>query len=194
MPDFFVASSDPAEESEVDSSVIRAEFAAIATAFGKLASYTGNGSKVLFVNSGGTGYEALAAAAACSALGVGTEDSPTFTGLTLTGALSVAGLTTMAKGMTAAFTANILNGTPTTVATLTAGSDGCYWFYYGSNTNDNKVLGAVITTAGVYRVVELDNSNPGQLSIAMSGDTLQITQTTGGTLAFRGSVWKQASS
>src|SRR3990167_7246108 len=55
MPaDFYVNSSDPANNSDGDSSVIRAEYAAIAAGFAKIAAYTGNASKAVIINAGAT--------------------------------------------------------------------------------------------------------------------------------------------
>lgn len=54
MTDFYANSADPADDSDLDSSVIRAEFAAIALGFTKIAGYTSAGNRVPHVNAGGT--------------------------------------------------------------------------------------------------------------------------------------------
>lgn len=54
MADYFTVSGDPAESSDIDSSVMRAELASIATGFTKVAGYTGNASKAVIINSGAT--------------------------------------------------------------------------------------------------------------------------------------------
>ena len=59
MADYYTAASDPANDSDLDSSVIRAEWTALAAGFAKIAGYTGNGGKVLAINAGGTAMEAL---------------------------------------------------------------------------------------------------------------------------------------
>lgn len=59
MPDYYVASSDPAEDAEIVSSVPRTENAAIAAGFAKVAGYTGNGGKIVAINAGGTAQEAI---------------------------------------------------------------------------------------------------------------------------------------
>lgn len=59
MPDYYSAASDPANDSDLDSSIIRAEWTALAAGFAKIAGYTGNGGKVLAINAGGTAMEAL---------------------------------------------------------------------------------------------------------------------------------------
>ena len=60
MTDFYTDAGVPSTGSALSSAVVRSEFSAIATAFAKLAAYTGNGGKVVAVNTGGTAYEAVA--------------------------------------------------------------------------------------------------------------------------------------
>lgn len=55
MADYYTASNDPSDLSDLDSSVIRAEYALIATGFTRVAPYTGNANKAVVINSGGTG-------------------------------------------------------------------------------------------------------------------------------------------
>lgn len=55
MTDFYSASGTPANDSDADSSLIRAEFTAVANAFAKLAAYTGNANQIIYNNAGGTG-------------------------------------------------------------------------------------------------------------------------------------------
>lgn len=70
MADYFTASADPAESSDIDSSVIRAEFTSIATGFTKVAGYTGNGDKFVVINAGATAQTTVTAAAARTLLGL----------------------------------------------------------------------------------------------------------------------------
>ena len=57
MADYYTASSDPATNADVDSSVIRAEHAAIAAGFAKIAAYTGAANRVVHMNAGATAPE-----------------------------------------------------------------------------------------------------------------------------------------
>jgi len=59
MADYFEVASIPATGAALSSAVIRAEFASIATAFTKVAAYTGNGGKIIAINAGETAQEAL---------------------------------------------------------------------------------------------------------------------------------------
>lgn len=54
MTDFYATSADPANNSGLDSSVIRSEFASAALGFTKVAGYTGAGNRIVHINSGGT--------------------------------------------------------------------------------------------------------------------------------------------
>lgn len=60
--DYYSDSGNPANNSQGDSSVIRAEFAAIEAAFDKLPGLTGNGDKTLVINAGGTAVTAKTSA------------------------------------------------------------------------------------------------------------------------------------
>ena len=57
--DFFSASGNPATGSQGSSAAMRAEFDSIEDGFDKLPTMTGNGSKIVAVNSGGTALEPL---------------------------------------------------------------------------------------------------------------------------------------
>lgn len=57
--DFFTASGNPATGSQGSSATMRAEFESIEDAFDKLPALTGNGGKIVAVNSGGTALETL---------------------------------------------------------------------------------------------------------------------------------------
>ena len=57
--DFFSASGAPATGSQGSSATMRAEFASIEDGFDKLPALTGNGGKVVVVNSGGTALESV---------------------------------------------------------------------------------------------------------------------------------------
>lgn len=59
MNDFYSDSGAPSTGSQGSSSTMRAEFAAIEAGFDKMPALTGNGSKIIAVNSGGSGLEAI---------------------------------------------------------------------------------------------------------------------------------------
>lgn len=59
MSDYYTASSDPTDNSDATPDVLRAEHAAIAAGFAKIAPYTGNGSKIVRINAGATAQEAV---------------------------------------------------------------------------------------------------------------------------------------
>lgn len=67
--DFFNETGDPAANSRGRSSPIRTLFTLVGDAFDKLAGLSGNGGKLLRVNSGATAYEAMAHGAANTVLG-----------------------------------------------------------------------------------------------------------------------------
>lgn len=54
MSDYYNVSSNPSTRSQGASAVMRAEFLAVQTAFGKLPTLTGNGNRIPHINSGGT--------------------------------------------------------------------------------------------------------------------------------------------
>jgi len=68
--DYYTPSGDPATNTRGISSVIRAVFTAIETGFGKLAGLTGNGGKLIRVNSGATAQEAMSLGTANQVLGM----------------------------------------------------------------------------------------------------------------------------
>ena len=63
MSDFYDLSGAPGQGGSLSSATIRGEFALIEAAFGKLPTLTGNGSKLVQVNSGGTALEAVSSLA-----------------------------------------------------------------------------------------------------------------------------------
>jgi len=70
VSDYYDVTGTPTTGASLSSSAIRSEFSAIAAAFAKLPTLTGNGSKFLRSNSGGTSIESLSAADTRSALGL----------------------------------------------------------------------------------------------------------------------------
>jgi hypothetical protein len=68
MSDYYAKSGVPSTSSSLNSSAVRAEFTLISNAFDKLPALSGNGSKFLRVNAGGTAVEALSASSVRTAL------------------------------------------------------------------------------------------------------------------------------
>lgn len=101
--DFFTASGNPATSSQGSSATMRAEFESIEDGFDKLPVLSGNGNKIVAVNSGGTALESITTTGTGSAV---RATSPTL----VTPALGVA-------------TATSINGTsiPSTATLLTNG-------------------------------------------------------------------------
>lgn len=87
--DFFNASGYPATRAEGSSSAMRAQLAAIAAAFDKLAPLTGNGGKFLRVNAGATGYD-VSSVLSESGGNVSITGTTTLDELAVTGRLSTA--------------------------------------------------------------------------------------------------------
>lgn len=87
--DFFNASGYPATRAEGSSSAMRAQLAAIAAAFDKLAPLTGNGGKFLRVNAGATGYD-VSSVLSESGGNVSITGTTTLAELAVTGRLSTA--------------------------------------------------------------------------------------------------------
>ena len=94
--DYYTASGDPAEGSALSSSVIRAEYTAIQTAFGKIAGYTSAGTRLIFINSGGTAQTTDSALTYNGTTDVLTVNTSTF-GLntSILGTLGVTGVATL---------------------------------------------------------------------------------------------------
>lgn len=132
MNDFYTVSGSPSTGSQGSSSVVRGEFNLIKAAFDKLAGLTGNSLKVVRVNSGESGFEAV------SPTGTGlpvAQTSPTLitpalgvatgTSLALSGALTAASaavtgaLTGASATVTGQLTSTVAIGTAPLVITST---------------------------------------------------------------------------
>lgn len=70
MTDYFTPDGNPVAQSRGVSSQLRTLFTAIQTGFGKVAGYTGNGNKLVKINSGATAQEAMALGTANQVLGM----------------------------------------------------------------------------------------------------------------------------
>lgn len=183
MTDFYTATGQPANRSQLTSSVVRAEFSAIAAAFAKLGSYTGHPSEVVRVNAGGTGYESvslatlLATSIAISGALTGVTDLTT-TGNTILGNASVDTLNVGNGGIVKDASGNTtLGGTLTITGTLTGVTD--------LTTTGNTVLGnasADTLNVGAGGIIKDASGNTG---IGVAPTTkLDVN----GTLTVRGNV------
>lgn len=105
--DFYTSSTSPTTNSQGSSAVIRAEFASIQAGFDKMPTVTGNGDKLISVNTAGTALEAIAAATALARIGA----QPLDAALT-----SIAALGTAADKMIYTTGVNVFAETAITVA------------------------------------------------------------------------------
>jgi hypothetical protein len=161
MTDFYTASGAPAYRSGPSgtSAAMRAEFTAIQTAMAKLAGYTGNGSKFLRVNAGGTAYEALTVADALAALAPNSAAlAAAISDETGTGALVFATSPTLVTPLLGTPTSGVLTNCTGTAAGLTAG-----------NVTTNANLTGHITSSGNAAV--LGSFTSAQLATALTDET-----------------------
>jgi hypothetical protein len=110
MSEYYSNSADPADNSDLTSSVIRAEHAAIEAGTDKLPTLAGNGGKIVAINSGGTAQEAITTTGTGSGV---RATSPTLTTPNI--GTPSAGVLTNCTGTAAGLTA----GNVTTNANLT---------------------------------------------------------------------------
>ncbi len=112
------------------------------------------------------------AAAVASAIGVGTEDSPTLTGLTLTSLLVAAKLATIAQTQT-----SVNDATATTL--FSVATAGLYIVAaWATNAGSAAYTAhAFVTAEGTdAKITAVNGSN---LTLTVSGTNLQVTQTSG---------------
>jgi len=183
--DFFNATGAPSTRSAGSSSPVRAEFAAIQAGFAKLPTLTGNGNKLVQVNTAGTGMVAsLAVASTNTASAVVQRDaSGNFSAGTITAALSG-----NASTSTKLATARNINGvafdgtaaitvTASTPNALTAGSHLTGGAFNGSAAVTLAVDATSANTAS--KVVARDasgNFSAGTITAALSGNAATTTK------------------
>jgi len=170
MPDFYANSNDPADESDLDSSVIRAEFAAIALGFTKIAGYSSAANRIPHINAGATsqtttaGFEFDGTTLTAPNLTVTTD-------ATVGGTLDVTGVTTLTAQP-------ILSSLTASQAVFTDGSKGLV-----SNAitgTGNVVMSASPTLTGTINAAALTLSGnltvgsltPGRMPRASTGGLL----------------------
>ena len=163
--DYYTASGDPATGSALTSSVIRAEYSAIASGFAKIAPYTGSNNRLLFINSGATAQTTDAELTYNGTTNVLTVNGSTFgTNTSIGGTLGVTGVAT--------FTAAPIYSALT--ASLPVFTDGSKGLVSNAMTGTgNVVMSASPTLTGTI----------GAASMTLSGTLNGNTITTGtGTL------------
>lgn len=173
MTDFFVASGSPAYRSGPTgtSAAMRAEFTAIETAMAKLAGYTGNGSKFLRVNAGGTAYEALTVADALAALAPSSAALATaLTDTTGTGVF----VRTQAPTLTSANLVTPVLGTPAS-GTLTNCTGTAAGLTAGNVTTNANLTGGVTSVGNAATVVTNANLT-GVVTSVGNATTLSLTK------------------
>jgi microcystin-dependent protein len=162
--DFYTASGAPAQGSQASSATIRGEFSAIQTGFDKLPTLSGNGSKAIVVNSGGT---ALTTTTGTLSLGGN---------LTLSGTNALTLTTSGATGLTLPTTG--------TLATL-AGSETLSNKTLTSTASVNKVAITAPASSATLTLADgstLATSGANSLTLTTTGAT-NVTLPTSGTLA-----------
>lgn len=177
MNDYYSETGAPSTSSAGDSATMRSEFALISDGFDKLPALSGNGSKVVAINSGGTAMEALSTTGSGNivratsptlvtpTLGVATATS--INGLSLTAST---GTFTLSNGKTLTVS-NTLTFTATDGATLAIGAGGTLGSAAYTATTAYEAAGAIATHAALQNVHGLNIT---------AGQTLTVT--TGGTL------------
>lgn len=171
--DFFTATGNPAAKSQGSSAVMRAEFAAIEDGFDKFPTLTGNGGKVVVVNSGGTALEAVSGTGTGSIVRATsptlvTPDLGTPSAVVLTNATGLPATSILSGTASININGTVGAVTPTTGAFTTVsasgqitGADGTagapsYSFASSGNTDNGMYLSAAnevsFSTAGTKRV------------------------------------------
>lgn len=168
--EYFSNTTDPATRSSGSSSVIRAVFASITTAFGKCPDLSGNGGKAIFINSGATAMEAVTT----TGTGNGVRaTSPTFTtpvlGVATATTINKVTFTTPATGSTLTITdgktfavSNTLTFTGTDASSVAFGAGGTVAY------TALKLSGFAATTSAELAGVISDETGSGSLVFGTS--------------------------
>jgi hypothetical protein len=208
MSDFYDVTGNPGNGSFGSSSTIRAEFAAIQAGFAKLPTITGNGSKIIAVNSAGSALEAITTTGTGSGVRATspTIASPTFTGTITAAALSASGNVTVGGtlGVTGAASLSsslAIDGAFTTQSTGSIGASlsvggqftvATNKFIVAPTTGDTTVAGTIAVT-GVATLSagakgpEFLNST-GATGLAVSATTATIYASSAAIITFTNSA------
>ena len=162
--DYYTASGDPTTGSALSSSILRTEYSAIATGFTKIAGYTGNGTRIIFINAGGTAQSTDSAFTYNATTDVLTVNTSTF-GLntSILGTLGVTGVATLTAQP-------ILSSLTASQAVFTDGSKGLV-------SNAITGTGSVVMSSGatVTNLAGTLNSPTGTLGAITAGGTLTLS-------------------
>lgn len=164
--DFFTKTGWPATGSSGASASARAEIAAIEAAFDKLPGLTGNGGKIVAVNSGATALEALTTTGTGSAV---RSASPTFTGTVTLAHLDTTGSTTLGNAA---------------ADVLTVNPDAVFWPNNPTHSGNHIFSGNVTVNGNTV----IGNASGDTLTVAPNAVTWSNNPTHSGNHVFSGNV------
>ena len=175
--DYYTASGDPTTGSALSSSILRTEYSAIATGFTKIAGYTGNGTRIIFINAGGTAQSTDSAFTYNATTDVLTVNTSTF-GLntSILGTLGVTGVATLTAQP-------ILSSLTASQAVFTDGSKGLVSNAISGTGNVAMTTSPVFTTPNIG-VATATSVNKITITAPATGATLTLVE--GSTLATSG--------
>ncbi len=185
--DYYTASGDPVTGSALSSSILRAEYAAIALGFTKIAPYTSANNRLLFVNSGATAQTTDSALTFNATTDVLTVNTSTF-GLntSIAGTLGVTGVATLtAQPILSSLTASLpvfSDGSKGLVSNAMTGTGNV--MMSASPTTTGTLTAAAITASGAITanaglVVGASQAITGTVANSTISGFLSVAATTG---------------